>query len=131
MARVTVEDCGHIPNRFELVILAAQRAKQIASGADLTINRDNDKDSVVSLREIADQTIDIEKLREDITQSFCKKQLIERLSRPSDKENSEIEELLAEEGEHIEDNDMEDHFSVSSNGKSGLSFEGDNVEAED
>ena len=58
MARVTVEDCIlHVPNRFELVLLASQRAKQISSGNPLTIDRDNDKDSVVSLREIADQTV--------------------------------------------------------------------------
>ena len=55
MARVTVEDCIlSIPNRFDLVITAAQRAKQISSGMPLTIDRDNDKDSVVSLREIAE-----------------------------------------------------------------------------
>ena len=57
MARVTVEDCiVHVPNRFELVLLASQRAKQISSGNPLTIERDNDKDAVVSLREIADRT---------------------------------------------------------------------------
>lgn len=67
MARVTVEDCIiNIPNRFELVELAAQRAKQIASGAALTVSRDNDKDAVVSLREIADQTIDLGTLKEEM-----------------------------------------------------------------
>jgi len=130
MARVTVEDCAYIPNRFELVVLAAQRAKQIASGAELTIDRDNDKDSVVSLREIADKTIDIDKLREEMVQSFCRKQVVERLSRPSVKDNSEIEELLAEEGEQIEEEDMQDHFSISTD-KAGLSFEGDNIDVED
>ncbi len=58
MARVTVEDCvDKIPNRFDLVLLAAQRARQISGGADLTIDRDRDKNPVVALREIADTTI--------------------------------------------------------------------------
>ena len=58
MARVTVEDCvDKVPNRFDLVLLAAQRARQISSGADLTIDRDRDKNPVVALREIADETV--------------------------------------------------------------------------
>ncbi len=57
MARVTVEDCvDKVPNRFELVMLASHRAREIASGAPLTISRDNDKNPVVALREIADET---------------------------------------------------------------------------
>ncbi|MEM9468653.1 MAG: DNA-directed RNA polymerase subunit omega [Pseudomonadota bacterium] len=70
MARVTVEDCiEEIPNRFELVMVAAQRARKIGSGAALTIDRDNDKNPVVSLREIAEQTVDKEELKEDIIRS--------------------------------------------------------------
>ncbi|HEY0315872.1 MAG TPA: DNA-directed RNA polymerase subunit omega [Sphingomonas sp.] len=58
MARVTVEDCvDKIPNRFDLVLLAAHRARQISGGAELTIDRDRDKNPVVALREIADQTV--------------------------------------------------------------------------
>lgn len=58
MARVTVEDCvDKIPNRFDLVLLAAQRARQISGGAELTIDRDRDKNPVVALREIAEETI--------------------------------------------------------------------------
>lgn len=65
MARVTVEDCViKIPNRFELVLLAAQRARAIGTGAPLTVDRDNDKNPVVALREIADETVDIEGLRQ-------------------------------------------------------------------
>lgn len=64
MARVTVEDCVLlVPNRFELVMLAAQRARAVASGAPLTIDRDNDKNPVVALREIADLTVDLDNLR--------------------------------------------------------------------
>ena len=65
MARVTVEDCvDKVPNRFELVMLAAHRAREIASGAGLTIDRDNDKNPVVALREIADETQLADDLRE-------------------------------------------------------------------
>lgn len=74
MARVTVEDCVLIvPNRFDLVITAAARAKQISSGMPLTIDRDNDKDSVVSLREIADKTIDVKLVQEEMLANFQKK----------------------------------------------------------
>ena len=64
MARVTVEDCVEkVPNRFDLVLLAAQRARDIRSGAELTVERDNDKNAVVALREIAEETVDLETLR--------------------------------------------------------------------
>ncbi len=64
MARVTVEDCVlKIPNRFELVLLAAQRARDVASGAPITLERDNDKNPVVALREIADETINLEQTK--------------------------------------------------------------------
>jgi DNA-directed RNA polymerase subunit omega len=67
MARVTVEDCvDKVPNRFELVLLAAQRSRAISSGEVLTIDRDNDKNPVVALREIADETVDPATLKEDV-----------------------------------------------------------------
>ena len=73
MARVTVEDCvDKVENRFELVLLASHRARMIASGAPLTIDRDNDKNPVVALREIADQTIAPEDLKEDLIHSLQK-----------------------------------------------------------
>ncbi len=73
MARVTVEDCvTKIPNRFELVMLAAQRARSIAAGAELTLERDKDKNPVVALREIADETIDLDDLREGLIKSLQK-----------------------------------------------------------
>ena len=71
MARVTVEDCVEkIPNRFELVAIAAQRARQISAGAALTIERDNDKNPVISLREIADESVDIKELKENLIKSL-------------------------------------------------------------
>lgn len=70
MARVTVEDCvDKVPNRFELVMLAAHRAREIASGAPITVERDNDKNPVVSLREIADETQGADDLRERIIEA--------------------------------------------------------------
>jgi len=65
MARVTVEDCvDKIPNRFDLVLLAAQRARQVSGGAELTIDRDRDKNPVVALREIAEETVKPKQLEE-------------------------------------------------------------------
>ena len=65
MARVTVEDCvDKVPNRFDLVLLAAQRAREISGGAELTLDRDRDKTPVVALREIAEQTIKPKDLKE-------------------------------------------------------------------
>lgn len=75
MARVTVEDCVlKVPNRFDLVMLAGQRARDIASGAPETVDRDNDKNPVVALREIADETIGLEELREKIVVGLQKQQ---------------------------------------------------------
>jgi DNA-directed RNA polymerase subunit omega len=73
MARVTVEDCiDKVPNRFELVLLAAHRARVVSSGAPISIERDNDKNPVVALREIAGQTISTEDLKEDFIHSLQK-----------------------------------------------------------
>lgn len=73
MARVTVEDCiEKLPNRFELVLMSAHRARMISQGAPLTLDRDNDKNPVVALREIGDSTIDVEDLREDYVHSMQK-----------------------------------------------------------
>ncbi|MCC7304719.1 MAG: DNA-directed RNA polymerase subunit omega [Alphaproteobacteria bacterium] len=70
MARVTVEDCiEKIPNRFELVMVASQRARKIGTGAPLTVDKDNDKNPVVSLREIAAETVSIDGLKEDLVRS--------------------------------------------------------------
>ena len=73
MARVTVEDCvDKLPNRFELVLLSAHRARMIAQGAPPTVARDNDKNPVVALREIADETIDKDDLREEYIHAMQK-----------------------------------------------------------
>ncbi len=99
MARVTVEDCiDKIPNRFDLVLAAAQRARHISTGNPLTIDRDNDKNPVVALREIADETIDPDKLRDDIVNG------LQKLT------NTEFVE--DEEHENLEDKRLEDNYSI-------------------
>jgi DNA-directed RNA polymerase subunit omega len=78
MARVTVEDCvDKITNRFDLVLLAAERAREISGGAELTIDRDRDKNPVVALREIAEETVQPAYLQEGLIQSLQKLQVDE------------------------------------------------------
>jgi len=73
MARVTVEDCiDKVPNRFELVLLASHRARTISAGSPITIERDNDKNPVVALREIAEQTVSPEDVKEAVIHSMQK-----------------------------------------------------------
>ncbi len=73
MARVTVEDCVlRVPNRFDLVMVAAQRARDVAAGAQLTIERDNDKNPVIALREIADGTVDTDALNQALVKGLQK-----------------------------------------------------------
>src|SRR5229473_835011 len=73
MARVTVEDCVvKVPNRFELVLLAAQRAREVTSGAPLTLDRDDDKNPVVALREIAEETIQLQHLKDSLVRGMQK-----------------------------------------------------------
>lgn len=92
MARVTVEDCVlRIPNRFDLVMLAAQRAREISSGSALTVERDNDKNPVVALRELAEDKVDPEGLRENLITTL---QRVDE--RTEQEEEAETLALLAE-----------------------------------
>lgn len=89
MARVTVEDCvDKVTNRFELVLLAGHRARQISSGAEITVHRDNDKNPVVALREIADETLSPADLEEDLIHSLQKQVEV-------DEPEGEIEDMAA------------------------------------
>jgi DNA-directed RNA polymerase subunit omega len=73
MARVTVEDCiEKVSNRFELVMLAAQRARSLSSGAELTVERDNDKNPVIALREIAEENLDLEEIEQTLVKGLQK-----------------------------------------------------------
>ncbi len=73
MARVTVEDCVQkVPNRFELVLFAAERARGLSRGEELTIDRDDDKNPVVALREIAEETIDLKRVEQELVKSLSR-----------------------------------------------------------
>ncbi|HTT80114.1 MAG TPA: DNA-directed RNA polymerase subunit omega [Stellaceae bacterium] len=90
MARVTVEDCViKVPNRFELVLLAAQRAREITAGAPLSLDRDDDKNPVVALREIADETVGLDHLKDSLVRGLQKQV---ELDEPE--ETPEIEQTL-------------------------------------
>ena len=91
MARVTVEDCeDKVDNRFDLVLLAARRARQISAGAPITVERDNDKNPVVALREIADETVKAEDLQEAVLYGLQKHVEVD------EPEEDDISLLLAE-----------------------------------
>ncbi len=114
MARVTIEDCTQkIPSRFELVVLAAQRAKEIGSGAKPTVERDNDKNSVVALREIAEGTIAPDSLRESVIRKHQKRQAVIDQDVPEDEEMNMTREISTEMKslEVADKDDMSDMFS--------------------
>jgi DNA-directed RNA polymerase omega subunit len=136
MARVTVEDCIlNIPNRFELVLIAAQRAKQIGSGNPLTIDRDNDKDPVVSLREIADKTVSLEQLEEDLIQSFFKRPISDiadkKLLTKGEEIPTEIEEAFKDAAQNISIKPAVAEDDAEIPEADGMAFGDDNVVAED
>src|SRR5260370_15594719 len=126
MARVTVEDCIlKIPNRFELVLLAAQRARDVASGEAITLERDNDKNPVVALREIADETIGLEQVKNSLIKGMQKhvevdepeedKDLdVETQTWPVDQPPAEAEDLA---DEPVEEEELsEDELFVAEDG---------------
>ncbi len=101
MARVTVEDCiDKVPNRFELVMLAAHRARELSVGAELTVDRDNDKNPVVALREIADETLTSEQLREAAIESH------QRQIEVDEAEEDQMTLLMGTEADDTPDDDM-------------------------
>jgi DNA-directed RNA polymerase subunit omega len=101
MARVTVEDCiDKVENRFDLVLLASHRARMISSGAPITVDRDNDKNPVVALREIADQTVSPGDLKEDLIHSLQKYVEV-------DEPESEAVPLIGASGEGVDADDTE------------------------
>ena len=102
MARVTVEDCiDKIPNRYELLMVAAQRAKDISTGSPITLPRDNDKNPVIALREIADNTVNIEDLQKSLVMGLQKYVEVE------EPEEEELE-IMAAEKELV---DLDEQFS--------------------
>ena len=122
MARVTVEDCvERIPNRFELVMLAAQRARDISAGAQITVERDNDKNPVVALREVADASIPFDKLTEGIVRGHQR-------HAGMDEPDEEIVDLMAGEEEWLRQTTGADSDAPSSDDETVLS-ESEDAEA--
>jgi DNA-directed RNA polymerase subunit omega len=111
MARVTVEDCVvKVPNRFELVLVASQRAREITAGAVLTLDRDDDKNPVVALREIAEETVPIDKLQDSLIRGMQKHVEIDEPEETIELEPNLFgvaEEALGVPGDDIEDVDLE------------------------
>lgn len=111
MARLTIEDCiDKVPSRFELVALAAQRAKEIAGGAKITVDRKNDKDAVVALREIAEDKVSPDYLRESLIKRYQAKQVADEADVPED---DVTEEMQAEMANYSIDNKDLKHISAS------------------
>ncbi len=98
MARITVEDCiQQVPNRFELVLLAAQRARDISAGAPLLVPHDNDKNPVIALREIAENKLDLDHLRYELIYGLRRyRKLEEALTAREEDEEEDLEAQLAE-----------------------------------
>ncbi|HEX5317785.1 MAG TPA: DNA-directed RNA polymerase subunit omega [Stellaceae bacterium] len=107
MARVTVEDCVlRVPNRFELVLLAGQRAREITAGAPLSVDRDDDKNPVVALREIADETVPLDHLKDGLIRAMQK-----HVEMDEPEETPELEASLfgvADVTETIDDREMDE-----------------------
>ena len=127
MARVTVEDCiKKIPNRFDLVIAAAQRSREISNGVAIEIERDNDKNPVVSLREIASEAVDAESLQERFIRSMQKNLIKEDVS--SENDASLEEEFAAYLNESDNKNQSNDDFMFN---KTNSNEEGSFVDVSD
>ena len=132
MARITVEDCvDKFPSRFELVLVASHRARELHSGDAPTIDKDNDKNTVIALREIANTTIPIEEMKENLIEEYQKVTIgdeedenleIESLKN-EEKNNEQKEESISDPSSHIEeeikkltsaeDEDLEENFEIS------------------
>ena len=130
MARITVEDCvDKFPSRFELVLVASQRARELHSGETPTIDKDNDKNTVIALREIADTTIPIEKMKENLIEGFQKVTINDEedenleIKSLEEKNNAQNEELISDSNSQIEeeikkltlaeDKDLEKKFEIN------------------
>ena len=127
MARVTVEDCiKKIPNRFDLVVAAAQRSREISNGVAIEIERDNDKNPVVSLREIASEAVDAESLQERFIRSMQKNLIKEDVS--SENDASLEEEFAAYLNESDDKNQNNDDFMFN---KTSSNEEGSFIDVSD
>lgn len=136
MARVTVEDCVEkIPNRYELLLVAAQRAKDISSGSPIKVERDNDKNSVVALREIAENKADIEELQRSLVMGLQKYVEVEE---PEEEEleilaaEKELSELDAQfDGETILDATLADSMQIEDSNGETLDIDNTDISLDD
>ena len=123
MARVTVEDCvERVPNRFELVMLAAKRSRAISSGSDLTVERDNDKNPVCALREIADDGVPLDDLREELVRGLQK-----HIEVDEPEEDDEIEMMTAASLANEANLDVAGTTTPASKGSETLDYGSDEV----
>ena len=133
MARITVEDCvDKFPSRFELVLVASQRARELHSGETPTIDKDNDKNTVIALREIASTTISIEEMKENLIEEYQKVTIVdeedENLEIESLMNNKQNEEPISDPSSHLEeeikklslaeDKDLEKKFEINEDSQS-------------
>lgn len=133
MARVTVEDCVvKVPNRFELVLLASQRAREITSGAPLSVERDDDKNPVIALREIAEETVELDHLKTSLVRGMQKHVEMDEPEEAPELETTlfggaePIGPVISEDGideEAVDDELEEDMLSVEDEDEVGLSEE--------
>ena len=120
MARVTVEDCiKKIPNRFDLVVAAAQRSREISNGVAIEIERDNDKNPVVSLREIASEAVDAESLQERFIRSMQKNLIKEDVSSENDASLEEEFAAYLNESDNKNQNNEDFMFNKTSSNEEG------------
>lgn len=147
MARVTVEDCIlNVPNRFELVLLSAKRAREISAGSPLTVTRDNDKNPVVALREISENSIDIPALRENLIRSMQRHVFVDNGESELDSEVQDAIDIVDEDWEDdaeelvlgtedasllTENTDAADDFSDGEEEEDNLDEDDFNSESED
>lgn len=123
MARVTAEDCViKVPNRFELVMLAAQRARNISAGAPITVSKDNDKNPVVALREIAEETIDLREIENALIKGLQKHVEMDE-PEEDDMDFAAIQQDLAGEGEVARAEEDDDFASEESDEQESASEE--------
>lgn len=137
MARVTVEDCIlNVPNRFELVLLSAKRAREISAGSPLTVIRDNDKNPVIALREISENSIDIGALRENLIKNFQRHVFVENHESELDDETQESIDAISEWDEEINaisinEGDESDYVGGDDNDSDDNEDEDDDEDAND
>jgi len=130
MARITVEDCiDKFPSRFELVLVASNRARKLHSGDEPTVEKDNDKNTVIALREIAEETISIEDMKTSLIEEYQTISFSEEEDQESYLEGNEEENLEVNEEENLDDeNDKENYDKTDSEIKSLISDEEQEIE---